>query len=169
MKKTTLKKLLTFVATILVICLFGALAMGSSSEDTTTTDQGADTAQQDNNSGFTDCKIEIKSCRLAKTYDGKPAVIVMYSYTNNKDTATSFSVAVQDNVFQNGIGLNEAYLLDESANYSADNQMKDIKKGATLDVEVAYELNDSTTDIVVEVEEFISFKDFKVTKTFKIA
>ena len=169
MKKTTLKKALSLIATILVICLFGIFAMGSTSDEETSTDQGTGTVQQDTSSGFTDCTVEIKSCRLAKTYDGKPAVIVTYGYTNNKDTATSFTVAVQDNVFQDGIGLNKAYILDESANYSSDNQMKDIKKGATLDVEVAYELNDSTTDIVVEVEEFISFKDFKVTKTFKIA
>lgn len=169
MKKTTLKKALTLVATILVLCLFGVFAMGSTSDEDTATDQGTGTAQQDTTSGFTDCTIEIKSCRLAKTYDGKSAVIVTYGYTNNKDTATSFTVAVQDNVFQNGIGLNKAYLLDDSANYSSDNQTKDIKKGATLDVEVAYELNDSTTDIVVEVEEFLSFKDFKITKTFKIA
>lgn len=168
MKKTTLKKVLSLVATILVLCLFCAFAMGSTSDENTSTDQGTGTVQQDTTSGFTDCTIEIKSCRLAETYDGKAAVIVTYGYTNNKDSATSFMVAVQTNVFQNGIGLNQAYILDESANYSSDNQSKDIKKGATLDVEVAYELNDTTTDIVVEVEEFISLKDYKVTKTFKI-
>ena len=65
--------------------------------------------------------------------------------------------------------MNSAYILDDSANYSSDNQTKNIQKGATLDVEVAYMLNDNTTDIVVEVKEFISFNDKKITKTFKIA
>ena len=44
-----------------------------------------------------------------------------------------------------------------------------IKAGVSLDVEVAYELNDTTTDIEVEVKELISFDDDLVTKTFSIA
>ena len=47
--------------------------------------------------------------------------------------------------------------------------MKEIKKGATLEVECAYELNDTTTDIEVEVTETFSFDDEIVTKTFSIA
>ena len=42
-------------------------------------------------------------------------------------------------------------------------------KGATIEVEVAYELNDTTTDIEVEVSELISFNDSMITKTFSIA
>ena len=40
------------------------------------------------------------------------------------------------------------------------------KKG--FDVEVAYELNDTTTDIEVEVKELFSFSDKTITKTFSI-
>ena len=47
--------------------------------------------------------------------------------------------------------------------------MKEIKKGATLDVEVAYELNDATTDVEIEVKELFSFSEKVITKTFKIA
>ena len=47
--------------------------------------------------------------------------------------------------------------------------MKDIKKGASLEVEVAYELNDSTTDVEVEVSELFSFSDKVIKKTFTIA
>ena len=51
----------------------------------------------------------------------------------------------------------------------SDNETKEIKKGATLDVEVAYVLNDTTTDLEVEVKELISFNDSVVKKTFSIA
>ena len=112
--------------------------------------------------------IVIDSCRLAEDYSGEPIVIVKYLFTNNDDDPVSFMVAVSDDVFQNGVGLNSCYLVDDSANYSSENQMKEIKKGVTLEVEVAYELNDTTTDIEVEVSEFISFNDKKVTKSFKI-
>lgn len=76
--------------------------------------------------------------------------------------------ASNDEVYQNGVGLNGAYFLDDSANYNAENQTKEIKKGASIEVEVAYELNDTTTDIEVEVKELFSFDDTTITKTFSI-
>ena len=47
--------------------------------------------------------------------------------------------------------------------------MKEIKKGATLSVDVAYTLNDETTPIDVEVSEIFSLTDKKITKTFTIS
>ena len=61
-----------------------------------------------------------------------------------------------------------AYILKDSANYDSENQTKAIKKGASLEVEVAYELNDTETDIEVEVKEFISLNDKVISKTFSI-
>ena len=115
-----------------------------------------------------DYGLEILSCRLAKDYEDKDIVIVKYAFTNNGDDAASFAFAFEDAVFQNGIGLNESYFVADGANYSSDNQSKEIKKGATLEVEVAYELNDSETKIDVEVKELISFSDKKITKSFEI-
>ena len=96
-------------------------------------------------------------------------VIIKYGFTNNADNPTSFMVAFDDGVYQNGVGLNQSFFVDDSANYNGDDQNKEIKKGASLDVEVAYELNDTTTDIEVEVKEFISFNDSVIKKTFTIA
>ena len=73
------------------------------------------------------------------------------------------------NFKKSGVGLNESWIVDESANYSSDNQTKEIKKGASLDVEVAYELNDSTTPVDIEVKELFSFDEKTLTKTFEIA
>lgn len=119
-------------------------------------------------SNLGDYNVVIKSCRIAKNYESKPVVIVKYEFKNNSDKAASFIYTFEDNVYQNGVGLNNSYVLSDSANYSADNQTKEIKSGVTLDVEVAYELNDTTTDILVEVSELISFNEDKVTKTFSI-
>ena len=149
------------VALITVLCSCG---------ESKTDDQGAgkteNNSSEDSNIG--DYKIDIKSCRLAKDYNGKDVVIVKYGFTNNGDKSASFSFTFNDTVYQNGVGLNEAYVMDKSANYDSGNQMKEIKKGATLDVEVAYELNDKTTDIEVEVKELISLNDNVVKKKFSI-
>lgn len=158
-------KPLFLVAAVVVAFSIFALASGSSETD----NQGKSAVEEKEETGnLGEYKVEIDSCRLAKDYEGKDVVIVKYIFTNNNDDATSFWTAFDDNVFQDGVGLNEAFMLDESANYSTDNQSKEIKKGATVEVEVAYELNDTTTDIEVEVEELFSLDDDIVTKTFSI-
>ena len=70
--------------------------------------------------------------------------------------------------FQNGVGLNKAYVLADSANYNSDNQSKKIQKGSSLDVEVAYKLNDNSTDVTVEISQLFSWDNTKISKTFTI-
>ncbi len=162
-----MRKVLCVALSAILVLSFAFFAIGSGSSETK--DQGTGNAASANDSALGDCAVEIKSCRLAKNYEGKKVAIITYVFTNKSDTAQAFFTAVSDAVFQNGVGLNKAYVLDESANYSEDNQTKAIKKDASIEVEVAYELNDDTTDLDVEVKEWISLNDDKITKTFKIA
>ena len=127
---------------------------GSQSQGTGTT-QNANTGNTAKNN-LGNYNVIIESCRLAMDYADEPVVIVKYKFTNNDSDPACFSYTIEDSVYQNGVGLNHSYLVDDSADYSADNQTKEIKKGVSLYVEVAYELNDTTTDIEVEVSELIS-------------
>ena len=112
--------------------------------------------------------VDVKGCRLAKDTEGKDIVIVNYGFANHAETSTSFTFAISDKVFQDGVGLNKCYNVAGSAKYSSENQSKNIKKDASIEVEVAYILNDSTTPIEVECTELISFSNNKVTKNFNI-
>ena len=169
-----MKRTLTLLLAVAVLLSFAVFALGSSSE-TEPADQGnaaadKDNAAADDTTSLGQYSVEIKSCRMAKDYEGDPVVIVLYGFTNvSSEESGSFMFCFDDVVYQNGVGLNECLFVDKSANYSADNQTKEIKKGATLDVEVAYELNDTTTDIEVEVKELFSFDDKTLTKTFSIS
>ncbi len=163
-------KKLNIILAILLIASFALFAMGSGESDSSS-DQGTGSVEtkKEDNANIGDYSVVIDSCRLAKDFEGKDVVIVKYIFTNvSSDESTAFYTAFDETVYQNGVGLNESYILDDSADYSSDNQTKEIKKGASLEVEVAYELNDTTTDIEVEVTEWLSFDDTKVTKTFKI-
>lgn len=167
-----MKKITSLILAVLLTVTFSIFALGSSESETTTTDQGTGTVEKiDNNTNLGDYKVEIVSCRLAPAtgFQEKDVVIVKYKFTNNSDDAQAFYLTFEDTVYQDGIGLNECYFVDDSANYDSGNQTKEIKTGATLEVEVAYELNDSTTDIDVEVKELISFNDSVVKKTFSIS
>lgn len=164
-----MKRIATILLCVLLAGVFMLFALGSGSSESDA-DQGTGSAvtPEGDNTTLGDYSVEIKSCRLAKDFEGKDVVIVKYGFTNNGDDSESFTVALEDTVYQNGIGLNKAYVLEDSANYSEDNQTKEIKKGATLDVEVAYELNDTTTEIEVEVSEWISWDDKVIRKKFSI-
>lgn len=161
-------KILSLVLTVVLSGTFCLFALGSG--ESSTNEQGSGTAENVEVAStiLGDYNVEIKACRLAKDYEGKNVAIITYGFTNNADDSTAFAYAFDDQVYQNGVGLNKAYFLSDSANYVEENQTKEIKKGATLDVEVAYELNDTTTELEVEVKEFISFNDSMVRKTFTI-
>ena len=163
-------KVSKWLIAVLVVAMFAVFALGSGESETADQGSGSANTKATVASEIGKYSVVIDSCRLAEAYDGKPVVIVKYIFTNVADeNPTSFMVAFDDAVFQEGVGLNPAYILDDSANYSSDNQMKEIKKGASLEVEVAYELNDQEKEIEVEVMELFSFNDKKLTKTFSIA
>ena len=177
--KMSFKKVVSLIVVACMLCtaslLFAACELesteaeaGNNANNNVADNASDNTSDKTNKLG--DYSVEIKSCRLAEDYLGDPIVIVKYVFTNNDDNdPAAFYIALEDHVYQNGVGLNECYVADDSANYSSDNQTKEIKKGASIEVEVAYKLNDTTSDIEVEVSEWISFSSKKVTKTFKIA
>ena len=155
------------------ICVFLLIAVGACFGTNDTQDQGNGSANNSmnhsSNASLGDYSVIIDSCRLAKDYEGKHIAIVKYKFTNeNDEEPATFEWSLEYKAFQNGIGLNECYFADDSANFSSDNQTKAIKKGASIYVEVAYVLNDTTTDIEIEVSELFSYSDKKITKTFSI-
>ena len=164
--ENTMKKAITFITLFALILV----TLCSCVDTDTTQDQGSGSASSNNSSNSTlgDYNVVIESCRLATDYEGEPIVIVKYKFTNNGDEPACFAWSLEYDAFQDGVGLNECYFADDSANYSSDNQTKEIKRGTSLSVEVAYELNDSTTDVEIEVSELVSFSNKKITKTFSI-
>ena len=161
-----MKKIL-IVALIVVLCLITFAGCEVTSEEETS----ANNVEESTSSApekLGDYEISIVSCRPAFDYKGDPVIIVKFKFNNNDDDPTSFLVAFDYDAYQNGVGLNTTFLLDDSADYSSDNQYKEIKKGASLEVEVAFDLNDTNTDVEIEVSELISWRDDKVTKTFSI-
>lgn len=163
-------KKISWILAIMLLCAYFVFALGSGESETSDQGEGKAEGKETVADEIGDYSVTIDSCRLAKDYSGKDVVIIKYIFTNvANEEPQSFSFAFDDAVFQNGVGLNEAYILDDSANYSSDNQLKEIKKGASLEVEIAYELNDTETDVEVEVKELFSFDDKTLTKTFKIA
>lgn len=109
--------------------------------------------------------VTIDGSTVTTDYEGKPAIIVDYTFTNNSDDATSFAVACSQKAFQNGVQLETAVVLDDLGN----GYLAEIKPGATTSARKAYSLADES-DVTVEVTELISFDDTILAEaTFPVA
>lgn len=154
-----MKKILSCILAVVLLCIFSLFALGSlENEEVDVTDKVVGNYE-----------VDVIDYRLVKDYSND-VIIIKYSFTNNSDDSKSFSLAVEDTVYQGGISLTETYVLSSSANYDYDNKIKKIKSGATVEIEVAYKLNDTTTDIEVEIKDGSIFGDSDdvITKTFSI-
>ncbi|MEC4272836.1 DUF5067 domain-containing protein [Adlercreutzia sp. R25] len=99
--------------------------------------------------------VSIDGCRVTEDYEGNPAVVVSYTFSNNSEETTSPAVALIEKVFQGGVQLDPAMVTDME---EGGKSMNDVKPGSSISYEAAYELADMS-DIAVEVSELISFND----------
>lgn len=118
-----------------------------------------------------DCRaeIEIDSYRLCQDADGKDVIIVKYLLKNNNKEPTALFYEGDFYAYQDGVGLNE-YMeeLPKECDYDLDDQYKNIKPGVEYYAEIAYILEDTTTDVIVEVDDYKFFFSKQKEKTFSI-
>lgn len=105
-----------------------------------------------------DYTVEIKSATVTQDYDGNPAVIITYSWTNNSSETTSPMLSISTAVFQDGIGMDSAFIYDDPA-YDGDMYTTDVRPGTTVDVQEAFELSNTTSPIEVEITEAFSWDE----------
>ena len=168
-----MKKIICLLLTLAILFAFSACSDEPAKDQGSGTASGDGTTQSAEDNKDTDrigdYSVVIDSCRLAKDYEDKDVVIVKYIFTNvEDDEPASFSLSIGAKVYQNGVELSDAYILDDDADYSSEDSLKEIKKGATIEVEKAYELDDTETEIEVEVTDWLSLTEDKIVKTFSL-
>ncbi|MDO4443651.1 MAG: DUF5067 domain-containing protein [Slackia sp.] len=97
----------------------------------------------------------IDALEPAADYEGKAAVVVTYSWTNNSDEAISAAAALSLKAFQNGVQLESGIV---TSGIDSDGYMAEVKPGAGTTFQMAY-LTEDQSDVTVEVSELISFSD----------
>lgn len=138
---------------------------GSGDGASTGGDSGAAESQEAEQQAQSDYAVTIDGSTVTTDYEGNPAIIVDYTFTNNSDDATSFAAACYPQAFQNGVQLETAIVTDDLGNgYYAE-----IKPGATTSARIAYSLSDES-DVTVEVSELIFLDDTLLAEaTFSVA
>ncbi|WP_172136004.1 DUF5067 domain-containing protein [Adlercreutzia sp. ZJ473] len=160
------------IALISITCALAAgvaLAGCSSTESSSTSsaDQSGEPRQaaQEEKAAESKYAVTIDDCAVTTDYEGNPAAVVTYTFTNNSDEATSFMVAIHDQCFQNGVQLELALVSDLDSSRT----MSEIKPGASITVQQAYALDDQS-DLTVECTELISLDDTVLAEaTFSVA
>lgn len=143
---------------------FGNSSSDSSAENENTT-SNANT--YDGQGTLGDYNYKIKDYFLTTDYNGKDAVVVTFDFTNNAADATSFYVAALVNAFQDGIELDSTYISGDDR-YDSNSDLKEIKNGATLEVQKAYLLRNNDSPVEIELENLLSLNSDKIAKTFNI-
>ena len=129
----------------------------SQSESTTEKSTAEESeATEETEESTSDYEVTIDSAVLSEDYEGNPAAIVTFSWTNNSDETTSAAVALYMQCFQNGVACDTA-ILDDYSDYT-DGYMADVKPGYSTTFSMAYTLEDES-DITVEVTEWLSWDD----------
>lgn len=146
--------------------IFGSLSDSDDTDDSYTISANSDDNTEENiisENTLGDYTCDVVSSEICKDWEGKDAVLITYSFTNNSQDAVSFDVALDASPYQDGIGLETAILDDET-----DLVDVDIKPGVTKEVKKAYLLRNTTSNIEIEITEFFSFNNDKIVVTVEL-
>lgn len=175
-----LRRFVYFVMVVLLIMMFTACSQQEATDenaDSTDTDtsQNSDATEDvseetgPSDSGeLGDYTVSILNHELTEDYEGNPAIRIYFDFTNNSEDTASFYISTAVKAFQNGIELEKGYSTVDDVEED-DNNLKDIKPGATLKCALVYILDDASSAVEVEVTELISWDDTMLVKTFDIA
>ena len=154
------------VAAPLALTACGGGASEPQADAETAPEEQAQEAEPEEEAPASDYAVTIDGSTVATDYEGNPAIVVDFTFTNNSDEATSFAVACSQKAFQNGVQLETAIVMDEDL---GNGYMAEIKPGATTQARLAFSLTDES-EVTVEVSELFSLDDTILAEaTFPVA
>lgn len=101
--------------------------------------------------------VDINSWTILTDHEGTFAISIVYDFTNYGEEAESFMFAINDEVYQNGIQLDDIWYL-KNVDAVVDTKRK-IKSGATISVVKTYLLRDATSPISIEIKKSFDLTD----------
>lgn len=111
-------------------------------------------------------EVTVDNVTVTDDGEGNNLLVIDYTFTNNSDEATSFSSAVEDNLFQDGIKLERTYLPYNHplADDTESNSGNEIKSGASIPVRKVYGLK-SASNVEIQLVDYTSFDGAVILET----
>ena len=144
-----------------LLCLLLAMPMLLSS----LTACGKDKAKDSNLIKLGDYELLYKGACIMEDSDGNDAIVLTLDFTNNGKDNASYLWSVNETVMQNGVELEVATVFTDYDTFETviDGQFTDVAPGTTLEVQTAFVLNDTTSEIKATFEELLGSKKGTIT------
>mgnify|MGYP004624216175 CR=1 FL=1 len=144
-----------------LLCLLLAMPMLLSS----LTACGKDKAKDSNLIKLGDYELLYKGACIMEDSDGNDAIVLTLDFTNNGKDNASYLWSVDETVMQNGVELEVATVFTDYDTFETviDGQFTDVAPGTTLEVQTAFVLNDTTSEIKATFEELLGSKKGTIT------
>ena len=151
MKQTKTKLLCLLLAALLLLSL---TACGKDKE-----------AADSNLIKLGDCELLYKGACIMEDSEGNDAIVLTLDFTNNGKEDASYLWSVDETVVQNGEELELASVIADYETFESviDSQFTDVAPGATLEVQTAFVLRDTTSQIKATFEEAFGSKGGTIT------
>ena len=138
------RKLAMIMASAMLMAMLTACGSSGDTGANNTTDTGsAPVASTEDNADTVSSEgtlakydVTIKGAQLCKDYEGNPAIIITYSWTNGSDETTSPMGSMMGEAFQDGVQMETAIV-----DFEYNDGLTDVRPGTTIDVEAIYKTN----------------------------
>lgn len=126
---------------------------------------GKDKAKNSNLIKLGDYELLYKGACIMEDSDGNDAIVLTLDFTNNGKDNASYLWSVNETVMQNGVELEVATVFTDYDTFETviDGQFTDVAPGTTLEVQTAFVLNDTTSEIKATFEELLGSKKGTIT------
>lgn len=164
-----MKKAILCLLAISLMCLSSCSVIDEALEEANKLERSEESQVSDDSMSILGFEIEATEYAIDKDEDGNDIIWVKYHFVNNDEDDTSFYYGIKHGLYQNGVKLERSY------KYTPVNQDVFIKSGASVDVEIVYNLLDTSSDVEIVFElgdAIISYQegaDKKLTQHIKIS
>ena len=106
-----------------------------------------------------------KGAKIMKDADGNDALVLTMDFTNNSEANCSYIWSIIETAMQNGKELEFATIFTDPDSYDTvtDSQLTEIEPGVTLEVQTAFVLADTASEVEITFEEVFGAKNAKLT------
>ncbi|EFA22402.1 hypothetical protein BIFGAL_04165 [Bifidobacterium gallicum DSM 20093 = LMG 11596] len=106
-----------------------------------------------------------------KDYDGDPAIMVTFEWTNTSDENAPFMTAIDASAFQDGHELETTTFAynEQPSGYDSGSTIKDLQPNSKGTVTIAYKLENDKSPVTIECEDWFSIHSTdKVVQKFEL-
>ena len=126
---------------------------------------GKEKEKESNLISLGDYELLYKGACIMEDSDGNDAIVLTLDFTNNGKENASYLWSVNETVMQNGVELEVATVFTDYDTFETviDGQFTDVAPDTTLEVQTAFVLNDTTSEIKATFEELLGSKKGTIT------